>query len=169
MTGPARTLPRPVLKPLTGLRFLAAMAVVAYHALDALVPHAPGYLSRLASHGYLGVSLFFVLSGFILTYTYIEPDSGALRGSAREFWWARIARVYPMYTAALVVALPVFLLYRIALAPPEARAQATIAAGLTPMLLQGWWPPAACQWNCPGWSLSVEMFFYAIFPFLAVR
>ncbi len=169
MTGPAPTIPRPALKPLTGLRFVAAMAVVLYHAGDVLAPHAPGPLARLISAGYLGVSLFFVLSGFILTYTYIEPASGALRGTAREFWWARIARVYPMYAAALVLALPIFLLYRIVLAPPAARADATVAAGLTPMLLQAWWPRAACQWNCPGWSLSVEMFFYALFPVLSIR
>ena len=168
MTGPALVISRPTLKPLTGLRFLAAIAVVLYHALNALAPHAPGPLARLVSAGYLGVSLFFVLSGFILTYTYVDPDSGALRGTARDFWWARIARVYPMYAVALVLALPIFFLYRIMLAPPAARAEATLAAGLTPLLLQAWWPRAACQWNCPGWSLSVEMFFYALLPLVSV-
>ena len=144
------------------------MAVVLFHALEALWSRADGHAARLVSHGYLGVSFFFVLSGFILAYTYIDSETGALRGSARDFWWARVARIYPMYCLALVLALPIFGLYRIVLAPAAARVEAMRALILAPALLQAWWPSAACQWNCPGWSLSVEVFFYAVFPLLAV-
>lgn len=159
---------RPTLAALTGLRFVAAIWVVLYHVVEVLAPRASGMAGRVAVHGYLGVSLFFVLSGFILTYTYIDPGTGWLRGSRRSFWWARVARIYPVYALALLLALPVFLLYRIVLAAPAARPDALLSAGLTPMLLQAWWPKAACQWNCPGWSLSVELVFYGLFPLAAV-
>ena len=160
--------PRPALEALTGLRFVAALAVVLYHVRDTILPSASGPLARLAAHGYLGVSLFFVLSGFILTYTYVDPVAGSLRGTRTQFWWARLARIYPMYLAALVLAAPFFLLFRVMLAAPSARMEALPALALAPALLQAWWPRAACQWNCPGWSLSVEAFFYALFPLVAI-
>lgn len=134
-----------------------------------MAPGATGVVVNLVSHGFLGVSLFFVLSGFILTYTYIDPRTGALRGSRTAFWWARFARVYPAYILALLLSFPVFLLYRIVLATPPARPAALLSAALTPLLLQSWWPSSACQWNCPGWSLSVELVFYVVFPFAAAR
>jgi peptidoglycan/LPS O-acetylase OafA/YrhL len=157
---------RPTLEALTGLRFVAAMAVVLYHV--PLGAGTPDLIVRILSRGYLGVSLFFVLSGFILTYTYIDPDSRALRGSPRAFWWARIARIYPVYAAALLISLPIFIVFRIVIAAPAERPGALLSATLTPLLLQSWWPSAATQWNTPGWSLSVELFFYAIFPVAAV-
>ena len=168
MSAASRATRRPALEALTGFRFVAAMAVALYHAMDVLAPSATGFAARLTSHGFLGVSLFFVLSGFILTYTYIDPDTGSLRGSRRSFWWARCARIYPVYAIALLMALPVFVLYRIVLATSPARPAALLSAALTPLLLQSWWPSAACQWNCPGWSLSVEFLFYALFPLLGV-
>ena len=155
-----------MLAPLTGMRFVAALAVVLYHL--PMKPFAFEPATRLIGHGYLGVSFFFVLSGFILAYTYIQPDTGALRGSARDFWWSRVARVYPVYLLALLVALPIFLIFRVLIVPPAARSSALVSGLLTPLLLQSWSPSAATQWNTPGWSLSVELFFYAIFPFTAV-
>jgi peptidoglycan/LPS O-acetylase OafA/YrhL len=166
MTAIRHRTSRPALEPLTGLRFVAAMAVVLYHV--PLAAGMPDAIVRLLSRGYLGVSLFFVLSGFILTYTYIDPHSGTMRGSAREFWWARIARIYPVYAAALLISLPIFVVFRVVIAVPNERPAAVLSATLTPLLLQAWWPSAATQWNTPGWSLSVELFFYALFPVFAV-
>lgn len=165
-TAAADAASRPVLPSLTGLRFVAAMAVVLYHL--PMKPFASETATRLVAHGYLGVSLFFVLSGFILTYTYIDADTGALRGSVRDFWWARVARIYPVYLIALLLSLPIFVIFRVLVAAPAARPPAYLSAVLTPLLLQAWWPTTATQWNTPGWSLSVELFFYALFPFAAV-
>jgi peptidoglycan/LPS O-acetylase OafA/YrhL len=159
-------LARPVLEPLTGLRFVAAIAVVLYHL--PMKPFPWEAATRLVAYGYLGVSFFFVLSGFILTYTYIDPETGALRGSIRDFWWGRIARIYPVYLLALLVSLPIFAIFRVLMVEPAARPTALLSALLTPFLMQAWWPNAASQWNTPGWSLSVELFFYALFPFAAV-
>ena len=166
MSAPSHITSRPLLEALTGLRFVAAMAVVLYHI--PLPPSVGRGLITLASRGYLGVSLFFVLSGFILTYTYIDPATGSLRGSVRAFWWARVARIYPVYLTALLFSLPIFVVFRLVMAAPATRPGVLLSAIMTPLLLQAWWPSAATQWNTPGWSLSVEVFFYALFPIGAV-
>jgi len=65
---------RPVLNALTGIRFIAALYVVLFHYLDparldlALPAHFAVY--HLVRYGYVGVSVFFVLSGFVLAYNY---------------------------------------------------------------------------------------------------
>jgi peptidoglycan/LPS O-acetylase OafA/YrhL len=160
---------RPTLPALTGLRFVAALWVVLYHLLTASVRNPTGPIFRLLSVGYLGVSLFFVLSGFILAYTYLDPWSGTMRGTSRRFWWARVARVYPVYLLALALAFPIFFRYRLNVAPIGSWPRDAVAAvALAPGLLQAWWPHGACQWNCPGWSLSVEAFFYLLFPVVGV-
>jgi peptidoglycan/LPS O-acetylase OafA/YrhL len=168
MSHRSRTTPRPALQALTGLRFVAALAVVLFHVLPELTPSADGPLERLGRFGYLGVSLFFVLSGFILTYTYLDHRTGGLRVTRRAFWWARVARIYPVYFLGLVLAFPFFVVYRID-DPSASTINQNIATGvLSPLVLQAWWPTTACRWNCPAWSLSVEALFYALFPLLVV-
>jgi len=116
------------------------------------------------SHGFVGVSLFFVLSGFILVYTYVEkyPHGKIAR---RDFWIARVARIYPTYLFALAVAaVPMLYWYQ---TPPACATYPRIIGMITaPLLVQSWIPCAQSVWNTPGWSLSVEAFFYLLFPFL---
>jgi len=112
------------------------------------------------------VSFFFVLSGFILTYVYSSSrEDGDLNVSARSFQIARFARIGPAYYLGLILMLPPFI-YGLAVAgmiPPDDFVLATIAV---PTLLQAWFPPISFSWNGPAWSLSVELFFYALFPYL---
>lgn len=157
---------RPNIPALTGLRAVAALLVVVFH-YKYIVPglgQSPAPGARVIQAGFVGVSLFFVLSGFILAYTYIDDD-GSLRGSRKDFFFARFARVYPVYLFALVIALPIFI--DISLVHPVGvmKLKDTVrTAILTPMLLQGWTPKRAWMWNGPGWSLSAEAFFYLLFP-----
>ncbi|HEX5416778.1 MAG TPA: acyltransferase family protein, partial [Chloroflexota bacterium] len=81
---------RPLIPALTGIRFLAALAVIVFH-LQMVVVY-PAFLLLLVNQGRLGVDVFFVLSGFVMTYTY---DTSIARGriSYRDFLQARFARV----------------------------------------------------------------------------
>jgi peptidoglycan/LPS O-acetylase OafA/YrhL len=151
---------RAELKPLTSLRFVAAMLVFVYHA-----PLAQPF-ARDHALGQAGVGFFFLLSGFILTYTY----SGALNthASVVRFYVARFARVYPAYLVSIVLALPVVAMYG-SLAwdksSPSIRADALVAQVLA---VQAWFPREEFYLgvNAPAWSISVEAFFYALFPLL---
>jgi peptidoglycan/LPS O-acetylase OafA/YrhL len=87
------------IKPLTALRFFAAMWVVLYHYWPNLQGAAA--MPALVGKGYLGVELFFTLSGFILCHVYLESfGEGRFRYGA--FLWNRLARVYPLHLATLL-------------------------------------------------------------------
>jgi len=137
---------RPNIRPLTSVRFFAALLVVFFHYSNKhlVLPEV------LTSFGYEAVTFFFVLSGFILTYTH-----GLARGiniSAREFALSRFARIAPAYFLALLISAP-FILKTV-----------DWRVSLVPLMLQSWWPSAALLWNSPAWSLSNEVFFYALYP-----
>jgi peptidoglycan/LPS O-acetylase OafA/YrhL len=146
------------------------MLVVLYH-YKYMVPalaHPQDPFARSIYSGFVGVTLFFVLSGFILAYTYID-DSGSLRGSWSDFYFARFARVYPVYLLALLIALPSFIDMTVIHPVGVMKLKDTIrTAVLAPLLLQGWSPKRAWIWNGPGWSLSAEAFFYLLFPIIGV-
>jgi peptidoglycan/LPS O-acetylase OafA/YrhL len=156
---------RPAIDALTSVRFFAAAYVAVFHWAK---PHSsaswPTPLRNVALTGYIGVSLFFVLSGFILSYNY-APDERRPRLDKRGFWAARFARIYPGYLLGLLIALPFFL--------EDAHKAGRLTAGhvgrtgaAVTTLTQAWFPPTVCRWNCPGWTLSDEAFFYALFPFI---
>ncbi|MGI4755721.1 MAG: acyltransferase family protein [Janthinobacterium lividum] len=150
---------RPAIPALTSLRFFAALWVVLFHVREVglfrggIAPYA-----AVVKLGYLGVSFFFVLSGFILVYVYAGREIQKAR-----FWQARLARVYPAYLFSLLVmapSIPAFV--------PLLRAMhgsLVIAVTSFPMLLEAWFPRDLLFWNVVAWSLSVEAFFYFLFPF----
>ena len=159
------------LRPLTSVRFFAAFHVLVYHSsewIDPIVPDGLGFLSHLLHTGYTGVNLFFVLSGFILAYTYLEPDQPA-RVDSRSFWWARFARIYPLYIVSLLVIGPKVVGHFLdtnAWHTALAKVVSSLAPAAT--LTHAWIPPVRAIWNSPGWTLSAEAFFYLCFPWLAV-
>lgn len=160
-TGSSKT----PLKALTGLRFIAALAVVLYH-YRFLIAY-PSFLRPLIEEGKAGVGLFFVLSGFILVYTYLDW----FQADCARFWAfirARFARVYPMHLVMLLVVTPVVLVGLTRL-PHFAPDRPGVVAGTwlaNLLLLQAYLPiPAFHLWNGPSWSISDEAFFYALFPF----
>lgn len=151
------------LAALTGVRFVAACHVVVFHMLSRRLGVGDGVIGNIVGSGYIGVDLFFILSGFILTYTYYGAgDRGQLR--LWPFYVARLARVYPVYVLGLLISLPFFLArgHQEGLAP----AALSAAAAQTVLLVQAWRVPPLTLWNGPGWSLSVELLFYVSFPFL---
>ena len=147
-------------RPLTTLRFVAALWVLLHHALPRGA--SGSFTDAVGGTGWLGVSLFFVLSGFLLTTRY--ATDGALRGTRGAFWRERVARLLPTYLLSLAFATLLFARD----ARVEQLAGGRIAAIAATVLTgqQAWRPETACEWNCPAWSLSVEFWFYLIFPFV---
>lgn len=93
------------LPALTGLRLLAALYVVSFHYAP---PLSQGF-DVFTSAGYSAVSLFFILSGFVLAYNHIDMERDAITVDRGRFWLSRFARVYPAYLLALALMAPVFI------------------------------------------------------------
>ncbi len=150
---------------LTGLRFFAALLVVLFHTQELFLPAFAGHPALGLRNGYLGVGLFFVLSGFILAHVYVA-DRAPL--APRAFLLARFARIYPLYAASLVLHAPFIIAHfldRNAPVVAAAKGALTLTGNLT--MLQAWAPVLSGGWNPPGWSLSAETFFYLAFPLAA--
>jgi peptidoglycan/LPS O-acetylase OafA/YrhL len=156
---------RPRLEGLTTLRFFAALHVILFHLkVEGILTGGPWWYQNFAGIGYIGVNFFFVLSGFILVYTYAAADL-----DPRQFWHARLARIYPAYLFSLAITAPSFLFAVRHLDLPFfawSQRHLALAAILTVGLLQAWIPQGALTWNPVCWSLSVEAFFYSVFPLL---
>ena len=152
------------LPALTGLRFVLALWVILHHLtgpgmmLEAQARALPPVLYALIRGGYLAVTTFFVLSGFVLARSYAGREWS--RGSLLRYGAGRFARVYPVYALSLLVVTPFIAEDRV-----PAKAPLVAAHGL---LLQGWLGHIPVNWNTPAWSLSCEMFFYLAFPLAAV-
>jgi peptidoglycan/LPS O-acetylase OafA/YrhL len=89
--------------------------------------------------------------------------------SPRRFWQARFARIYPAYSLSLLLSAPFFFFAVRHLEIPFlawSKQHLVTACVLTLGLLQSWFPQAALTWNAVCWSLSVEAFFYLVFPIL---
>jgi peptidoglycan/LPS O-acetylase OafA/YrhL len=153
---------KPYLSALTGLRFFTAIYVVLFHHADSALSVFLNYIQRFIKYGYISVSLFFVLSGFVLAYTYLDTKNEATI-DVRRFWIARFARIYPLYLVALIVSAPAF----IAKFSELGAVHFFLTGVSTISLLQAWTPWTATVWNTPAWAVSVEVFCYALFPFLA--
>ncbi|MCX5399879.1 acyltransferase [Streptomyces sp. NBC_00102] len=152
------------LPALTGIRFFAALLVFLAHAsllynpLDLSVPInlfrdrtiADNMAKIFAPAGFVGVSFFFVLSGFVLTWSRREKDT------ATGFWRRRLLKIFPNHLVTWALTMFLF------------------AAAYTPMhawlpnlfLLHSFSPQSDTNnsVNVPAWSLCSELLFYLLFP-----
>lgn len=149
----------PRLDSLTGLRWWAAFGVFLYHMTNL----APLPIFEVFDLGNYGVMFFFVLSGFVLTWS-ARPET-----STATFYWRRFARIYPAHFVALLLAIPVF--YSVN-PDPEQWWVKPLDLGvllLSVLLIQGWWlnPVVLFSGNPAAWTLTVEAFFYALHPHLS--
>jgi peptidoglycan/LPS O-acetylase OafA/YrhL len=171
---------RPDVPALTGLRFLAAFSVLLAHGLSATLtnnePPQGAVLWLMQASGF-GMTLFFVLSGFVIHYNYARlVTEGRLRGIA-AFFWARFARLYPLFLLMMLVyvlvsqrqvaywtghpekidaifqALPYFLL--------------SIQSWIYKLIDGGALIDAIRGGSPPTWSISTEWFFYLAYPLIA--
>ena len=141
---------------LTGVRAAAALAVVLHHI--GLPDSAPLPARNLVASGYIGVPLFFMLSGLVLAWNYSTLTVLSGRRLWR-FYLARIARVMPLYWAVLLFVV----VQRAARGVPQDSLWRHVLA------IQTWSGDNVIgqgSYNPPGWSICVEIFLYAVFPFL---
>ena len=146
---------------LSGLRFFLAAHVLFFHFAPLFLGDS-AFARNLLRAGSSSIAGFFLLSGFILTYAHVL-DSDRLDQPVREFWLARFLRIYPAYFLAFLLTAPFALAQLRHAAFPF---QEFVRMGLFLSLLQTWVPGLWRYWNYPAWSLSVEAFFYAMFPLL---
>lgn len=153
-----------MIKPLTSFRFIAALAVFGSHLFILQSFEQTKWLfDRILYEGYLGVTFFFILSGFILTYNYYDKIKSLDKSMIKKFYKARIFRIYPVYILTFLISIPIAL-YNYAEIPLKALVMAIINLGM----FQSFVPIKSVyfSFNAPSWSISDEMFFYVIFPFL---
>lgn len=151
--SPTQSAHSPRLPRLNSLRIFAAVGVVLCHV---------GYfftsvrvLRKAEVYGYGGVEFFFLLSGFVLTWAWVNR-----RPSAPRFWWRRIVKLYPITLLLMVFAY---------LALPQYELIPGLKGKVLELtLLQAWWPSQRIYFGGNGvsWSLSCEIFFYLVFPFV---
>jgi peptidoglycan/LPS O-acetylase OafA/YrhL len=165
------------LNALTGLRCFAAVNILFFHFSNPLwfnfhffvpTPFRPRpysfeiLLAPVVNAGYVSVSYFILLSGFVLAYNY----SGRARAGeldALRFYKARFTRLYPIYFLSLLLA------WWMLAKEYGAHTHGIFWTGvvLTPLLLQGWIPSIATFLNTPAWTMSAESFYYVLFPWMA--
>ncbi|MCA8886093.1 MAG: acyltransferase, partial [Hyphomonadaceae bacterium] len=153
------------LKPLTSLRFIAAFWVLLYHFKDHLGLGMGQF--GLVADGYLGVDLFFTLSGFILAHVYLTSVEDGRFGYG-GFLKNRIARVYPMHLAALGAMLVLFAgaaVLGVGESNPDAFRLSDLPAHL--LMIHAWGTTPTVGWNFPSWSISAEWLAYLLFPLVA--
>lgn len=154
------------------LRGVAAFLVVAYHlqfadfhrlAIETETP----FFARC----YLLVDLFFILSGFIISYTRETGSMRVMKGrEVYDFYVARIARVYPLHLFCLFISVVLTLLFGLVHGARHAGKLnlAIDSAGewsfVAELFLVQSWIPGTPRWNIPSWSISAEMFSYLLFP-----
>lgn len=149
--------PTDEIRALTGIRALAAMWVVFFHM------RVGGLRTPAFAHGYLGVDVFFVLSGYILALAHGRDFVAGVRDGAARFVMLRFARVFPAYAAVLVLLAAASPFVAALRGPGWSRSDFILSL----LMLQAWETRDALVWNRPGWSVSAEWAAYLAFPTLA--
>jgi len=153
---------KPALPALTGIRTLLALTIILFHFTPSGLrwqAHPWVSLYPLVDIGYVFVSFFFLISGFILAYNYADRPQPM---NAADFWMARFSRLYPVYVLTLLISFPMLM------TEWHVRSHRHFWEGaiLTPLLLQGIFPHLATFWNTVTWTLSCEVMLYLAFPWL---
>jgi peptidoglycan/LPS O-acetylase OafA/YrhL len=164
------------IRALTGLRAVAASWVVVYH-LWALTPGdhwgpVVEPIRPLIQSGWLGVDLFFVLSGFVLCHTYSAKLGPRPKlGATVSFYWNRLSRVWPLWAFVTVAFTGWLVLKQLTVGGNHLHESAQPSVGVLPLIeqllmVQVWSQPQSWASGAigPGWSLSAEWLAYLAFP-----
>lgn len=159
------------IRALSGLRIVAAVWVVLFHFRPLLEESVPGFRSALApvlNCGAQGVDLFFMLSGFVLTWNYLDRMGPSFQWRATvRFLWLRLARVWPVYLVTMhLAALWIIFTLHVGHMPSPAAETLTATNYLRQALMtQLWFVPFfdGSSWDGPAWSISAEWLAYLLF------
>lgn len=159
------------LAAITGLRAIAASWVVLVHFRGAIEAVLPAFASArtITNAGFLGVDLFFVVSGFVICHRYLATMGERFRRKqVVEFLTLRVARLVPVHLFMLcVVGLAYWASGRMGL---NSRPQGLFSPGSfaeNVLLVHGWFNQRL-SWNEPSWTISLEWLAYLAFPLLAL-
>jgi len=142
------------IEQLTFTRFIAAVAIVIFHYGKGSIIFNNAYIGFLTKQANVCVSYFFILSGFVMIIAYKNKSHIKIF----EYLKNRFARIYPIYLLGLFL-----VIISLLISPQQINLQDFY---LNFFMIQAWIPAKALTLNYPGWSLSVELLFYLIFPFL---
>lgn len=155
---------------MSSFRWIAAATVVLNHYGAIFWHDLPRPLHGAVGGAYIWPGYFFVLSGFILTYSNFDPAKGALVTDRRRFYWSRASRIFPTYWVAWVIIAPLLIMRRLVREPTHVALGKLFVEGSTSFVgVNAWIAPISMSWNYPGWTISIELFLYVTFPFLAPR
>lgn len=148
-----------------GLRAIAVVAIVLFHASRSFLPS-----------GFFGVDIFFVISGFVVTYSLLNTEHDGPKQFLRFFYSRRVLRIFP----ALIVTVIATALLSVIFIPRAYLSSQNIVTGIAALFASanvylgffsgGYFAPQA-EFNpfTHTWSLGVEEQFYLIFPLLALH
>jgi peptidoglycan/LPS O-acetylase OafA/YrhL len=159
------------IKALTGLRIVAAMWVVLFHFRPLIWEASPRLkddLAPLFNAGAQGVDLFFILSGFVLTWNYLDRMGSHWSGRATlHFLWLRLSRVWPVYLVTMhISALWIIFTLHVGTVPsPDVEKLTAISYVRQFFMVQLWYEPFfdGTSWDGPAWSISAEWLAYLLF------
>lgn len=138
---------------LNGVRAIAIIAVIWHHT------QTPDVLPMF-TRGFVGVDLFFVLSGFLISTLLIREKSASGKISLKDFWMRRILRLVPAYYLLLFALLAAYLIFK----PGDANTQRLVEGfPVYALYLSNWFHPHANNLDIT-WSLATEEQFYLIWP-----
>lgn len=151
------------IRELTGLRFVAALYVFLFHLqLRGMLPDMGWRINNIISQGALGVNIFFILSGVVLSLGLSTKSYHSI--SIRQFMFKRMSKLAPVYWAGMLVS--VVVVYAMRSMPPDL----SLLVFLNSLFLNAWIPSKAMAWYGSGsWSLCAEMFFYLCFCIILPR
>ncbi len=159
------------IRALTGLRIVAAMWVVLFHFRPLLweaSPRLEADLGPLLDAGAAGVDLFFILSGFVLAWNYLQRMGPSFSAKATaHFLWLRLSRVWPVYlvTMHLAALWIITTLYIGDVPSPDADKLTALNYLKQFLMVQLWFEPFfdGTSWDGPAWSISAEWLAYLLF------
>lgn len=145
---------------LDGLRGIAVLLVLWYHVWESsFLQPAWGWLDFLPATGFVGVHLFFFLSGFVIAYPFVRAAWGAAAPPTwKQFAWRRFVKIVPSYVLSIAVA------YAVGYAQQLSGGNVLADVGTHLLFIHTWWPQTYGSINGVLWTLAVEVEFYALFP-----